>query len=316
MHNPVVSYYSRVTSPGSQLVISILDWLTGIKEGRWAYPVSRVRTLYQQEGKTDRYRSAKLTLPATTPAARFDYKCNDRMAQASGILHADVDKLAEHEMPAVIAALRADPLTFYLFVSPSGHGIKFAFRIPPVENDTAYKGYFYALERDLKDRYDLIVDAACKDLSRGCYVSVDPGLYVNPDSDLFLETAGPPVTEPKPAPFRTPSAGGWQGSGANDPVSVATRMLETAAAHTKNHTRIRAGRLIGGYIAAGLLSPSVADELAEVAATYSDDPQRARRDFYYGIRYGQASPIEAQRRMSISFAGFKSRFSRRGMARG
>jgi hypothetical protein len=73
--------------------------------------------------------------------------------------------------------LSADQYTFSVFVSPSGNGLKVLVKIPA--NPEKHKSYFNALE----NYYDCDqFDTTSKNISRVCYESYDPTIYVNLNS--------------------------------------------------------------------------------------------------------------------------------------
>jgi hypothetical protein len=140
--------------------------------------------------------------------------------------------------------------------------------------------------------YGLEGDEQCQDISRLCYCSYDPSAYFNANSEVFNEVFQKPEPEPQPRPVVQPAY--WTTDAPADSPSLrwAIRALESAVFGTKNATRIRVGRLIGGLIAGGQLDPSAADTIADVAAANSNHPRQARKQVLYAIeRYGKSSPI-------------------------
>jgi hypothetical protein len=73
------------------------------------------------------------------------------------------------------------------------------------------------------------------------------------------------------------------------------QMIQSAPMGTRHHTRLRAARLLGGYVAGGMLSEERAyGVLAQALVGYTEDLPRALRTVEDGLRYGQARPIQLQ----------------------
>jgi hypothetical protein len=69
-------------------------------------------------------------------------------------------------------------------------------------------------------------------------------------------------------------------------------MIETAELGMRHHTRLKAARLLGGYVASGLLSEDQAyGALAHALVGHTDDRERALKTVVDGLKYGQAHPI-------------------------
>lgn len=307
---PYISFYQNVRRPDSQQTISISDWIAGTVTGRWKAPVERARAEYQQNGKSDKYKKLKDVLPAVTPSGTFEHRKNDKLIMSSGVVHGDIDELSYGRLLHVFDLMIDDPLVYYAFPSPSNAGIKFGYRIPIVTSDEEYKSRFYAFQKHAENTYSVELDPACKDVSRACYVSYDTHTYFNPDAETFHEIADPPADTPKPmqaAPVVYYSRCEHPG------LDHAIREIEAAPLGTRNRTRIRMGRLVGGLIAGGQLDSSAASTLADVAANHSDHPEQARKDIAKGIAYGQQSAIYPEAKPFTGFTGFKSRYARRGV---
>jgi VirE-like protein len=297
---PHVSYYSSVRRPDSQQTISLPDLIVGIRSGRWKVPVLRARNEYQANGKSDAYKRFKEALPGFTPNGTFSHRNNSSLIESSRSVHADVDGLSPDRLLHVYDLLIADPLLLYAFISPSNAGIKFGYKAPLIADDAEYKRRFYVLEKHILAVYGLELDPACKDISRMCYLSYDPGAYFNPGCDVFHDMAEPPAPAPRvercaqatSEEFYEPAdCDRFDSDGAHPALEHAIRELQSAPLGTRNRTRIRMGRLVGGLIAGGQIGSWAAHVIAEVAAQYSEHPEQARKDIAKGIAYGQQSPI-------------------------
>ena len=126
-------------------------------------------------------------LPAITVSGVF----RDGHAQTNSIYHnglIQVDFDAKDFPPLllledIIKLLKSDPYTFVGFTSPSGTGYKLFVRI--TANPANHLSHFRALEKYYRGHYGLKIDSSCKDLSRLCFLSYDPLLYINVDAKVF-----------------------------------------------------------------------------------------------------------------------------------
>jgi hypothetical protein len=81
------------------------------------------------------------------------------------------------------------------WISPSGDGVKAIMRIPA--SAEGHKAAFAAAAEYMRDTYATVIDKACSDVGRLCFVSHDPALVVNLDavplevSEVFDEPARP-----------------------------------------------------------------------------------------------------------------------------
>ena len=69
-------------------------------------------------------------------------------------------------------------------------------------------------------------------------------------------------------------------------------MIEAAELGTQHHTRLKAARLLGGYIGGGLLSYEQAyTVLAQALVGHTNDLERSLKTVKDGLAYGAAHPI-------------------------
>ena len=152
--------------------------LNAIKEGKFKTEIAKLRNTASEEDR----RSIKNALPAFTPSVVLNSgrKFNEGDSY-NGVIHLDYDKL--DDVSDTIEKIKSLEYTFICFVSPSGNGIKVFVR---VSNDMEqHKDAFNIL----KNYYDKAVgqesDKSIKDLNRLCFMSSDPELYLNEESEVF-----------------------------------------------------------------------------------------------------------------------------------
>lgn len=157
-----ISLFKSAMDTTPQTNISFYTFLGYVKDGKWEDLVHEVRTDKRQ----------KKTMPAVTPSGTFIKRNADGIEQHSNIISIDIDFKDNED--ADIEALKQDPYTWSVHRSIGGRGWVAYFKIEPSKHLDAYFG----LEKYLADRYKVVADKSCKDVSRLRYVSWDPDLYL------------------------------------------------------------------------------------------------------------------------------------------
>lgn len=153
-------------------------YLERIKSGAVKKTVEEIRSRLTKEEKNE----AKKKLGAVTFGGTFFQRAKDQLKESSGLAILDVDGV--EDVFEIKERLTKDKHVFAVWVSPSGNGLKFLVRIPSVESDDEYKSFY----KCITSYYDWIeFDDSGKDISRLCYESYDPDIYINQDSELFVD---------------------------------------------------------------------------------------------------------------------------------
>jgi hypothetical protein len=292
--NPIahahVNLFADTYKPIPVRILTLAEALDEIRTGVYAAPIAYVRRMLARGEPS--YRAAKNKLPAFTFAGTFaPSRSIPHLQQHTGIVHGDLDHIPD--VAATMQALAADPHTVYVFVSPSGTGLKLGVRGLVVTDDAAYKHAWQAVADAYRRLYGVRWDASGKDVSRLCYVSDDPELYINPEAAVFDVSPAPP-RPPRPRPTalavsHTPTA---RQDYAQRAINTATTMIQSAPMGTRHHTRLKAARLLGGYVAGGLLSYEQAlSALSRALDGYTEDISGALKTVVDGLAYGEAHPI-------------------------
>ena len=156
----------------------LVNVLNAIKEGKFNTKITQLRNADSEEEKG----RVKNALPAFTPSVVLNTgrKFTDGDTY-NGVIHLDYDKL--DDVASAIEKIKSLEYTYSCFISPSGNGIKVFVR---VSNEMEqHKDAF----NTLRHYYDKAVgresDKSIKDLTRLCFVSSDPELYLNEESVVF-----------------------------------------------------------------------------------------------------------------------------------
>ena len=156
--------------------------LNVIKEGKFDKEITKLREAGSEEEKG----RIKNSLLAFTPSVELNTGRTFTEGDSySSIIHLDYDKL--EDVTGALKKIKALDYTYSCFVSPSGNGIKVFVRVSNKmeQHEDAFN--------TLKSYYDKAVgvesDKSIKDLCRLCFVSSDPNLYINEESEVFDYTS-------------------------------------------------------------------------------------------------------------------------------
>ena len=111
----------------------------------------------------------------------FNKRADDSITVHSGFICLDFDGYkTKKDMMSEKERLSKDRYTYSVFISPSGNGLKALVKIPKEPNN--HKNYFMSLEKYFNSSY---FDKTSKNVSRVCYESYDPLIYINKNSFLW-----------------------------------------------------------------------------------------------------------------------------------
>ena len=196
---------AKATKTKSVTVGGMLD---AIRSGKWAKEVEAITALYnkaletaQREGKTDpvavakeAVRKDKEKLPGILFSGRFSRRADEALEQHSGItLRRHGQLRCSGGTPAKLAT---DKHVLFAFPSPTGSGVKVGVR---VKADASLHGASFAASRKhFGEAYGVTIDEQCKNVSRLCFASYAP--------DIFIRQEDAEVLEPLPRAARAAAA--------------------------------------------------------------------------------------------------------------
>jgi hypothetical protein len=149
-----------------------------------------VKKIRAEKRKPER-QELKKELPAICFSGTFNKRTDASLIQHSGFICLDFDGYdKQKELLHDKENLTKNKYVFSVFISPSGNGLKVIVKIPAdAENHT---NYFNSLEKYFNSPY---FDKTSKNLSRVCYESYDPLLYINENSSVWDVIEEPEYTE-------------------------------------------------------------------------------------------------------------------------
>lgn len=182
-----VSLFSDINEVKIPTYLSVEHALERIKNGKSRNLIEKIRN--SVNGDIARL---KMNLPCVCFSGTFKLRNKQDVIAHSGVICLDYDHV---NVPVTIETLKSDKYTHACWVSPSGTGVKALVKIPA--NIVKHEMYFDAL----REAYPQI-DTKCRDISRVCYESYDPNIYINHASvvwDKLIEREEYDYTERKPA---------------------------------------------------------------------------------------------------------------------
>jgi len=155
--------------------------LDRIKNGKSKEVVNAIRN----EKDKEKMNKLKATLPAICFSGTFNKRNDTSLIDHSGFICLDFDGYAnKKEVMDARNRIISDQYVYSCFVSPSGNGLKAIVKIP--KDSMNHKHYFNALQEHFNDDH---FDATSKNISRVCYESYDPLLYLNEQSLVWTNMA-------------------------------------------------------------------------------------------------------------------------------
>lgn len=175
----MITYFKSINDTDKPFYVDIDVAIDRIKYGKSKDIVKKIRSADTKEERNN----IKKLLPAILFSGEFSRRADNAIINHSGIICIDFDGFkTEEDLQEMRMFLFNDKYTYCMFMSPSGDGIKLLVRIP---NDSSnHKKYFLALQNYYnRDEFD----KSCKNISRVCYESWDPDIYVNELSEVWSE---------------------------------------------------------------------------------------------------------------------------------
>jgi hypothetical protein len=182
-----ITIFQNIKETSTPFFRSVDFILERIKGGATKDLVKRIRT---EKDKSQR-NELKKNLPAICFSGTFNKRNDASIIEHSGYICLDFDGYESNkELLTDKEKLTKSNYVFSVFISPSGKGLKALVKIPQdVDN---HVNYFNSLEVHFNNSH---FDTTCKNISRVCYESYDPLIYVNKNSSVWEEIKEKEYTE-------------------------------------------------------------------------------------------------------------------------
>jgi len=197
--NPVtgIKYYKIMEYPPSHEDISMVFDIIG--QEKLKPQIDLMRTFHDTDKL--KYDEQKHKLPICLFTGRFSNFSNSGLLESSNLVVIDFDKIPFQDMSTQRDIITKDPYTFAAFVSPSGKGYKVIVKVENNTDNTTHSEYLNTLKVYYNSPY---WDNNCMGISRACFLSSDPSIYINWNSLIWTKkiSLSSPSTVPSYIPVR------------------------------------------------------------------------------------------------------------------
>jgi len=266
----------RTTTDAQNVAPSIV--YKSIQKGQYKQQVEAIRTVPDKKTRA----ALKAELVCVCFSGTFSKREDGAILSHSGLAVLDFDGLSDPISKR--AEMASYDFVEAAFISPSGDGLKVVVKIPA--DPEKHKGYYRALAKKFEG-----VDETSINLSRVCYISYDPDIYINllaidftgyiPDAKVVSDRQYAEV-EIKDVPKDF------------DRIARAVKMIREASDGEK-HAKLRdASYLLGGCVAMGSISEMEAISIleAEISKRNIDSFPAAQKTIRNCLNEGKAKPLE------------------------
>ena len=179
----------NVRSTSEQLVKVKVEYLYHSIRSPKPEIVAKIRQLrLLRDLDANSYRQQKTQLPYVVCAIFSPAFRNKQNFAYTEYFIVDIDHIGAKglNLTELRARMQNDSRVVMSFVSPGEDGLKVMFRLKERCMDAGLYSVFYkSFIRSLSDQYGLeqVLDSVTSDVSRACFISVDPDAYYNPEAD-------------------------------------------------------------------------------------------------------------------------------------
>jgi hypothetical protein len=176
-----VTYFAKLTDPRTLKHLPLSVVLDGIRSPKQGSPVKEIVEKIRSTPDKELRDELKKTLPVVCFSGLFSERKASALQEYSKLICLDFDNL---ECPEdTKEELIKNPYVHALWLSPTGNGLKVLVKVATDQ----HLGHATALLKEFPE-----ADAnAIKDVNRCAFMSLDPHLYLNPDSSVFSDIVLP-----------------------------------------------------------------------------------------------------------------------------
>ena len=178
----ICSYFKNAKDKHSERKVSVEEIVELVKN-----PTPEVKDTLNQakealaSNKKEEYKKTKEALPAISFSGVFDgIRNKESLTKHSGLMQIDFDHFESDQLIEAKRILINDPHVLFLYVSPSGSGLKGAVVLDQSpSNDEEHKVSFTAVRNYMRETNRLSMDESCKDVCRLAFLSWDEECFFN-----------------------------------------------------------------------------------------------------------------------------------------
>ena len=264
--------------------LSVDESLERIKSGKIKDRIEHLRSIVDKK-EAKKYKTT--ALPCILFAGEFSTREDKSLLIHSGYCILDFDHV---DVDDYRYKLKGYPWIYAMFRSPSGDGLKVVAKIPPDKDK--HRGYFRGIQKKLAWLPGF--DPTSINVSRICFESYDPDLYVNNNAVEFQEYIEEvELIRPESVTAVVTNY---------EVLNRAVKKVLYAGDGMKHAELLKAAKLCGGWIQSGVVDEQDAITALEKAIQTKDidDFPTAQKTIRDGIRYGKDNPIEDERMLPSS----------------
>ena len=279
-----VSIYNNIRNIDEGHNITVEKALDRIKTGSSKKTIEDIRH-YLLEGDQAAAKKLKtFSLPYVCFSGTFSKRDDKSIIEHSGLAVLDFDHMPDKIIEECKNYLKGCNFVYAVWVSPSGNGLKVLVRIP--DSIEEHKDYYIGIVKYFSKDYEDYIDETSINLSRACFESYDPDIYVNKDAEEFVEKFVKETTATiTHQTIRTDYT----------KINIAANIIRNSVEGEMHKRLLDASNLMGGYIATGYVSEEEAKRilLEEIIAKgkEGDDLKAAEVAIQKGIDYGKTRPL-------------------------
>lgn len=169
----MISYYNSLPAKGqphkSSGTMHIYDFINKVRDGEWKSIIDPIR----KEKDKDKRSTLKRSLVSVTVSGVFNERKENLLIEHSGLICIDVDNFTDK------SSILNDKYTYCCFDSVSGNGFAVIVKINPKK----HKESFRFLQKYYFEEYGIVIDPAPQNPASLRYVSYDPTITINNNSE-------------------------------------------------------------------------------------------------------------------------------------
>ena len=175
----IVTIFKNIKETDTPFYRKVESVLERIKDGASKELIQKIRSESNKSARNE----LKKDLPSICFSGEFNKRSDVSLKKHSGLITLDLDGYAKQKrMIEDKKKFSKNKYVFSVFISPSGKGLKVLVRIP--RDPKNHVGYFNALKNHFKSEF---FDTTSKNISRVCYESFDPLIYINPKAEEWTQ---------------------------------------------------------------------------------------------------------------------------------
>jgi len=176
-----VTFFKHYSNTAPASCKDVTFYLDRIREGKSKETIERIR----KETNKEKANELKKTLPLVCFNGEFTSRSIKGIKKGSGLMVLDFDDVKKEFKET----LKKDRHIFAAWESPRG-GVKALYRIANISEDAIFKKIY----KEVLKKYEQL-DTSGVDISRACFESFDPEIYVNLDAEVFTPIIERDITE-------------------------------------------------------------------------------------------------------------------------